>query len=266
MWTTQRPALHFRTDGAGPHNLLLLHEIGGSLRSWDRVVELADPRFRFIRFDQRGFGHSEKPRAQYGFDELQGDVASVLDAAGVSGSFGICAAAGACAIAAGLAAAMPDRVTELILCSPALAMNESARIMTRERAAQVIGGGMGSIADQAMDRMFPPVVRNAAFEDYRHHFLANDPVGFALANLALAGMAPDLERIECPVMILAGRHDIRSPEQVAQSAERIRDVTFRIIEHGGHVLPVQAPDAIGAVLADLVSASEPQVSHDLPAL
>ena len=251
MWTEHSPALHFRIDGIGSQDILLLHEIGGSLQSWDQVVGQADARFRFIRFDQRGFGLSEKPRAQYGLVALQYDVESVLDAAGNTGRFAICAAAGASALAARLAAAMPERVSSLVLCSPALEMNDTARAQTRERAAAVMDLGMANIAVQAMTRMFPTPTRTAAFAEYSYRFLANDPVGFALANLALATLEPELERIECQVMVLAGRHDIRSPEQVAQAAARIRNTTVRIIEHGGHILPVQAPDAIVEALAIL---------------
>ena len=252
MWTEQSPALHFRVEGAGANDAVLLHEIGGTLASWDRLVALASPQFRLIRFDQRGFGLSEKPRAEYGLDDLERDAGRVLEAAGVQSRFAICAAAGASALAVRLALAMPDRVTGLVLCSPTLTMDEAARAQTKERAARVIAAGMAGIIDMAMERMFPLPVRDEGFSEYRHRFLANDPIGFALANLALAGMELPLEKVTCPVQILAGRHDIRPPEIVAQVAERFARCEFRIIEDGAHVLPVQSPGAIMHALARLI--------------
>lgn len=248
MWTDRHPMLHYCFDGEGPHDVLLLHEMGGSLRSWDQLVALADRHFRFIRYDQRGFGFSEKPRADYGLAALLDDARQILDVAQVDGRFSIAAAAGACPLAVELARAMPDRVSGLLLASPTLEMDEAVREQTRQRADTVAEAGMASITDQAMARMFPPPTRNTAFSTYRHRFLANDPVSFALANRALATMAPVLEDVLCPVRVLAGRHDIRAPEQVAAAASRFRHVNFEIIENGGHVLPVQAPDSLALAL------------------
>lgn len=253
MWTEQSPILHFRVDGTGPNDALLLHEIGGSLASWDRLAELAPPQFRLIRFDQRGFGLSEKPHTEYGLDELQRDASMVLEAANVLGRFVICAAAGSSALAIRLALEMPDRVQGLVLCSPTLAMDETTRALTKDRAALVIAQGMAGIADLAMERMFPLPMRDEGFADYRHRFLANDPVGFGLANLALAKMDLPLEKVNCPVQVLAGRHDIRPPELVAQAAERFPHYEFRIVEDGAHVLPVQAPGAILHALACILA-------------
>ena len=55
-------ALRYELSGKGERTLVLVHEMGGSLESWDDIV----PRFaesrRVLRYDTRGAGLSQKIR------------------------------------------------------------------------------------------------------------------------------------------------------------------------------------------------------------
>src|SRR5258707_3078245 len=55
-------SFHYKIEGASGPTVILLHEIGGSLDSWDGVVPDLAKRFRVFRYDQRGFGRSEERR------------------------------------------------------------------------------------------------------------------------------------------------------------------------------------------------------------
>ena len=55
-------SIHFELAGNGP-SLVLLHEMGGTLDSWDGIFPELSRRLRTLRYDQRGFGWSEKIRA-----------------------------------------------------------------------------------------------------------------------------------------------------------------------------------------------------------
>ncbi|HYP11823.1 MAG TPA: alpha/beta fold hydrolase [Xanthobacteraceae bacterium] len=52
-------SLHYALAGAG-RSVVLLHELGGTLNSWDGVVPRLAEHFRVLRYDQRGAGLSEK--------------------------------------------------------------------------------------------------------------------------------------------------------------------------------------------------------------
>ncbi|HYQ07700.1 MAG TPA: alpha/beta fold hydrolase [Xanthobacteraceae bacterium] len=52
-------SLHSALAGAG-RSVVLLHELGGTLNSWDGVVPRLAEHFRVLRYDQRGAGLSEK--------------------------------------------------------------------------------------------------------------------------------------------------------------------------------------------------------------
>jgi 3-oxoadipate enol-lactonase len=72
-------------SGKGDRTLVLVHEMGGSLESWDEVV----PRFmdsrRVLRYDTRGAGLSQKARRALGLDTMADDIAALLDCIGSTG-------------------------------------------------------------------------------------------------------------------------------------------------------------------------------------
>jgi len=55
-------SIHFELAGNGP-SVVLLHEMGGTLDSWDEIAPALSKRFRVLRYDQRGSGRTEKVRA-----------------------------------------------------------------------------------------------------------------------------------------------------------------------------------------------------------
>lgn len=63
--------------------LLMLHGLGGTWRSFDPVVARLADRFGVVTFDQRGHGRSGKPASGYDFRTLAGDVLAVSRAAGL---------------------------------------------------------------------------------------------------------------------------------------------------------------------------------------
>ena len=54
-------SIHFELGGKGP-SVVLLHEMGGTLDSWDGIAPALAREYRILRYDQRGSGLSEKVR------------------------------------------------------------------------------------------------------------------------------------------------------------------------------------------------------------
>src|ERR1700720_477786 len=63
--TSSGVSIYYEVSGRGPRSLILVHELGGTLDSWDAVLPLLEPEFRVLRFDQRGSGLSEKVRKPF---------------------------------------------------------------------------------------------------------------------------------------------------------------------------------------------------------
>jgi 3-oxoadipate enol-lactonase len=53
--------------------------MGGALESWDGVFPRMSRHLRTLRYDQRGFGWSEKPHQPYTVETLVDDLEAVLE-------------------------------------------------------------------------------------------------------------------------------------------------------------------------------------------
>ena len=73
-------SIHYQLAGERGPVVVLLHELGGTLDSWDGVAPGLAERFRVLRYDQRGQGLTEKVRAQFSNDDAVGDLEARLAA------------------------------------------------------------------------------------------------------------------------------------------------------------------------------------------
>lgn len=73
-------SLRYEVSGGGPSTLVLVHEMGGTLDSWDQVLPALNNGRRVVRYDTRGAGLSEKIGGAVTWDQMAGDLAELLDA------------------------------------------------------------------------------------------------------------------------------------------------------------------------------------------
>ena len=111
--------LRCELSGGGDRTLVLVHEMGGSLESWDDVA----PRFaksrRVLRYDTRGAGMSQKVRGELTLDTMADDIAALLDHFGIAGKVALAGIAVGGAIALHFAARYPERTSAVAVGSPA---------------------------------------------------------------------------------------------------------------------------------------------------
>ena len=86
-------------SGAGETLLVLIHEMGGTLESWDLVVDRLGENRRVLRYDVRGAGLSQKVRGTLAIDVLAADLAAILDTTGAPKQVAVLGAAVGGAIA-----------------------------------------------------------------------------------------------------------------------------------------------------------------------
>jgi 3-oxoadipate enol-lactonase len=247
-------ALRYELSGWGPRSLVLIHELGGSLESFDVSVLLLERDFRILRFDQRGAGLSEKPRRAFTLEDQVDDLARLLAVSGLEPPYHIAGIAAGAAIAAAFALERPDLVAALALCAPALTVAPERRRYLSDRSEKAAREGMRAVVDQSLDRSYPAHLRGDGriYEAYRARFLGNDPVAYGHANMALVRARLDtlLTRLKPPCLVLAGRYDlVRPPEQVRALVEHLPAARFATVE-SGHLMSVQAPDEFATRLRD----------------
>jgi len=259
-WTTgDAPALCYTLGGSGPRDLIAIHELGGSLHSFQDLLPHLAGEARILRYDQRGAGLSEKPRAPYAFADHVTDLERVIAAAGIKPPFHFIGLAAGAAIAIAFAHRHPDDVGTLMLCAPALAVSADRREYLANRTALAAREGMRAAEGDTLARSYPARYRDRdpeRFAAYRACFLANDPVGYGHANMAFADVdiSDAIAALRAPCLMLAGEFDaLRPPEQVRALALRIQDAQFAVID-SGHIMPVQAPQAMAQQLRAFLQA------------
>jgi 3-oxoadipate enol-lactonase len=169
--------LHYALAGNSGRSVVLLHELGGTLNSWDGVAPRLAEHFRVLRYDQRGAGLSEKVRHEFTNDMLVGDFEELATALALPAPYHFVTVAAAAAQALRFAEKYPDRVGALVLCNPAPGVDPSRATALDERAAFAAREGMRASLPTTLALSYPPQLgEREAYEAYLGRYLANDPV------------------------------------------------------------------------------------------
>lgn len=232
-------------NGKGAGTIVLVHEMGGALESWDAVVPLLARRSGVLRYDQRGAGLSEKPRTPLTVEDAAHDLAGLLDALRIEPPVAVVGAAVGAAVAATFAALHADRLQALVLLAPATALAGDRKTAAERRIETIERLGIRSaFADE-------PSGPRRRYEQIR---MAADPVGLAATWRMLAGldMAAAFAAISCPTLVLAGRRDTaRPPDHVAGIAARIAGAEFAVLDTG-HVMAIDTPRPVALAVLDFL--------------
>ena len=235
-------------SGGGDRTLVLVHEMGGSLESWDDVAPQFAKSRRVLRYDTRGAGLSQKVRGELTLDTMADDIAALLDHFGIGGKVALAGIAVGGAIALHFAARYKERTSAVAVGSPATGIAAERRAPALERLARIEAAGMALAVEDSMMNGYAPELRGdiARFERFRTRWLGNDPASYATIwrMLAAADMQDELARLACPVLVIGGSLDrVRPPplaESVAKAIPGARYVEIRT----GHYMSVQTPDLI----------------------
>jgi len=240
------PRLDIEIVGSGP-DLVLLHSLLTDRTSYKALVGRLAGERRLILVNLPGFGTSSpaEPLAGYAdavlglFDDL--DLPSETDIVGngLGGFVGLT-----------MAVRNGNKFNRLVLIGSAVAFPEAGRATFRAMAEKAEAAGMAPLADAAMLRMFPQDYIHAnpgVIADRKAVFIAIDPHVFAVACRALAtlDLAPDLDRIRNPVLVVVGEHDSATGSSLGHDlAARLPNAQVIELACAGHAPHMQAPDAL----------------------
>lgn len=255
--------------------LLLLHGFPQTYHIWHIVAPRLTSQYQVVLIDIRGYGASSKPAEleAYAKSAMARDCIAVMDGLGFDGSFYVCAHDRGARVAHKLAVDFPSRVKAAILLDicPTLAMYtktdaafakaywhwffliqqeplpETLLSAAPRRFAELFmrGRQQAQIFDEAcwdayVKVLEDPVAIHAMCQDYR-----------AAATLDLDEAKADLaagRRIECPLMVLWGKHGVieacfDAVEEWKAVAKDKELVSGRSVE-SGHYVPEHAPDDV----------------------
>lgn len=250
-------ALRYELAGNGRKTLVLVHEMGGSLESWDFVLPALAERWRVLRYDTRGAGLSEKICGPLGIDTMTGDLGALLDGLGIAEPVALVGCAVGAAIALRFAAHNPRRAAAVVALAPATGIAPERRAATLAYAERIEIEGVRATADEGLTGSYPVELRGdaAKLAAFRARRIGNDPASYAAIYRMLAGldMTGDFPRIACPALVIAGTLDRgRPPANVEPLARAIRNAAFKTLETS-HFMAVQTPEAVAAAIAGFLS-------------
>jgi 3-oxoadipate enol-lactonase len=235
-------------SGGGERTLVLVHEMGGSLESWDDVAPQFAKSRRVLRYDTRGAGLSQKVRGELTLDMMADDIAALLDHFGIAGKVALAGVAVGGAIALHFAARYPERTSAVAVGSPATGIAAERRPAALERLARIEAAGMAVAVEDSMLNGYAPELRGdiARFERFRTRWLGNDPSSYATIwrMLAAADMQDELAGLTCPVLVIGGSLDRVRPPALAQGVAKAIPNARYVEIRTGHYMSVQTPDLI----------------------
>lgn len=231
-------------QGAGPL-VVLLHEMGGSLETWDYVVPELSKTRRVLRFDIRGYGMSVKILDRLEMSDWVADLAALLDALDEVAPIDLAGVALNGATALAFAAAHPERVRRVIAMSPATGIPPEREEPVAALADAMEAGGMAALSPRNEANWPEALDRDPErFEAFRKRWQCNDPRSFAASYRMLRhlDMDGDFAKIACPVLLVGAVHDpLRPPQATKTLLPRIPGASYREVE-SGHFLPLQTPE------------------------
>jgi pimeloyl-ACP methyl ester carboxylesterase len=246
--------IFYEIRGSGPP-VVFLHPFPCHHQFWNPVAEALDSRYRLILPDLRGHGDSEIGEGPALMQKHAGDVARVLDAAGVGkAAFVGCSIGGY--ILFEFWRRFRERVTSLALCDtrpqPDTADGRANRL---KAAAAVLEQGTEPFLESMIPKLLgrttvamrPDLVEGA--RAMMRKMSAED------ISLVLRGMAErpdsvaDLKSINVPTLIVIGEEDVLSTVADGElMRQNIAGSQLKVVPKAGHYAPWEQPESVGKVL------------------
>ena len=181
--------------------------------------------FRVLRYDTRGHGGSDAPPGPYRLEMLAADVVGLQDALGIE-RVHFCGVSIGGQIAQTFALDYPERVASLILVNTTCEYSDDQVARWRERARQVLEGGIEPLHATLMARWFTDeaVARQPPGYCYMAEAIRRfPPQSFAAAVEAMCHLhtTARLPRIAAPTLVIGTPEDPGAPREVTEKMARL---------------------------------------------
>jgi 3-oxoadipate enol-lactonase len=256
-------ALRYRERPGSGVTLVFIHELGGTLESWDACIGFLPPERAILSLEWRGAGLSSKVHEPLLFNQMVDDLQQVVSEAVGSGPMVLIGVAAGAAAALRLAARSRGQIAGVVAVTPALGTPAEQRDVVSKLADRIEREGMQVM--MGMERSYPARLREAHPErwaEFRLRYLGNDPTSYAhlLRMVMDVDLSEDIGRIQCPALVIGGSLDLRPVDMMRALASQIPHGTVEEID-AGHFMPSQAPDLVAQAIERFVVALPASASN-----
>jgi 3-oxoadipate enol-lactonase len=229
--------------------LVLMHPGWGDSAIWDPMLGGLAPRYRVIRYDNRGYGRSPAPAAPY---TLLGDLTAVLDHLDVTRA-ALVGHSGGGGPAIGLALAQPERVDGLVLVAPGVHDypwpeddpygGEFEALFTAGDREGLVALGLRTWAAAGADPAAQAQIRSAVAAFFlQDDFERQDPPAY-----------PRLGEIKVPSVLVIGDREYPMVRECGDRvAAAIPGCALIVVPGADHLLPLRAPDTLAGIIGEHV--------------
>jgi pimeloyl-ACP methyl ester carboxylesterase len=254
--------ISFSDQGTGPP-ALLVHGHTLDRRVFDPVIPaLLGAGSRVIRPDLRGHGRSSRPDSGYHVSHHAEDMAAVLDAVGLDRAAVIGFSFGG-AVALELAVTRPELITGLGLIASVMpdrpfepTFMDSLREVARVVRADGVPAAMAGPWDRCplFEHSFTKPGVRAAVAAMVKDFPGAEFLATERDRVDRDWSLPDrLGEIAVPTRIMVGEREMPGFRGYSdEAAEKIPGASLEIVPDGGHILPLEEPGSVAAMVVDLL--------------
>jgi pimeloyl-ACP methyl ester carboxylesterase len=235
--------------------LVLVHGMAGARQDWDRLLSALPDDLSTLRYDLRGFGQSaEQTDMPYSHTD---DLLALLNAEEIGQAMLVGLSMGG-GVALNFALTYPERVSHLILISPALVgweWSDEWKELWRGVTTAAREGNMALARERWWQHpMFAKVRTSEAARELRHsieHYHGNQWIRDPQRD-----ERPDIDRLHTlsvPTLLLTAEHDVSDIRLIADMISAAANNVTRIDFAGaGHMLHIERPqELVKAILAFL---------------
>lgn len=254
-------SMHYEIQGKGS-DLVLIHGMGDNLSMWYHQVPVFLKHYRVITYDIRGAGDTEGPEGEYSISVFAEDAYQLMKVIGVKDACFLGYSMGG-RIALELAINHPEIVNAVILSSSPIFLTPPPPQSIQRRPPMQMPdllseGGLEAFAEMHATSAFSPGFKSrnpAEFERYMKVKLFNKPRNLSRLMRSLGGIGspPDVSKVRCPVLIIAGELDslisLESVKQLQRSLAGSKLVTLT----AGHASAVEQPEQFNSVVLEFLS-------------
>ena len=256
-FTTDGMTLNYETFGdVSKPALIFSNSLGTNYGMWQKQINYFKHDFFVICYDTRGHGQSSAPQGPYRLEQLGLDVIHLLDHLKIQ-------MASFCGISMGgltgqwLAIHYPQRFNHVIVCNTAAKVGQEAAWL--DRAQLVRASGLGQIATTAATRWFTESFiqsHAATVANLSLDLAAGSVEGYASCceALAKADLREDIQRIQIPVLIIAGKQDpVTTVVDAEFMQQQIANSQLFAID-ASHISNIEQPEAFNHAVVSFIQA------------
>lgn len=259
LWVTEK--------GAGSP-VVLLHPLFFDARVFEPLEGALVEEHRVLAVDVRDHGRSEGSSRPWTLDQAASEIDRALDELDVPQAHVVGVSMGGM-IALRLALHRPDRVRSLALVSTSAEAEPRAWLHKAMTEAVRVAGRPATrlLMPYAIGRMFSQRARETGRADeWRRRIVAMDPGCLYRAGQAVFDREPILDRVDeipAPALVLVADEDRAMPPDHGRRLAEAMDAELTEIPTEGHLLPLEAPDAVEDELVHFLRRAEARAAGDV---